>query len=495
MNKHASQIVRADTTASGTELNRFFQRCIGSCHAYLTLREDFREHVKTAQQEIGFERIRCHGIFHDWVGVYHSDGETPQFNFQNVDKIYDFFLSQGMRPYVELSFMPQALASNEQTIFRYQANISPPRDYKKWNQLIHAFATHCMDRYGKEEVLSWYFEVWNEPDLTGLFWSGTKADYFELYKQTVTTLKNIDTRLKVGGPATARSHWIRDTLDYCATNDVAIDFISTHHYAADAALEVGGDVSDIAWRGQQAMRQDVAKTVEQVRTSATPDIEVHYTEWNVSPCHEDNYGKDSEFTAAFLLQTLKDMDGLVDVYSFWCISDIFEESGPGLQPFSGKYGLINLNGIKKPAFHAYRFLASLYDEALPVTTHSTWITKSPDNHFRILSWNFCEPVETNFNGGNYELDEKTVKQTITLENLRGRFHVKAYKVGKNQGNAYRAWQQMGAPQYPDNAQLTQLKQSSEPDLIVEEHIDCRSELVLTHQLGSCDIVFYDITAG
>jgi xylan 1,4-beta-xylosidase len=200
--------VHIDSSTESRVFNRFFQRCIGSCHAYLTLREDFRQQARTVQEDISFRYIRCHGIFHDWVGVCHPLDGKLHYNFQNVDKIYDFFLSVGLHPYVELSFMPQALASDlEKTVFRYEANISPPAEMARWNDLIRAFVTHLIERYGVDEVRHWYFEVWNEPDLKDLFWSGDQADYFELYRNTVTTIKAIDERLLVGGPSTSKNQW------------------------------------------------------------------------------------------------------------------------------------------------------------------------------------------------------------------------------------------------------------------------------------------------
>ncbi|MGK0281481.1 MAG: xylan 1,4-beta-xylosidase, partial [Patiriisocius sp.] len=149
-----------EATTETTKFDRYFSKCIGSCHAYLTLREDYRQHVRAVQKEIGFRNIRCHGIFHDWVGVCHDGNDGLTFNFQNVDKIYDFFLEVGLKPYVELGFMPKLLASDlSKFTFRYEANISPPRNFQLWNELVSAFVRHLVQRYGIEEVTEWYFEV------------------------------------------------------------------------------------------------------------------------------------------------------------------------------------------------------------------------------------------------------------------------------------------------------------------------------------------------
>jgi xylan 1,4-beta-xylosidase len=484
--------VHIDSSTESRVFNRFFQRCIGSCHAYLTLREDFRQQARTVQEDISFRYIRCHGIFHDWVGVCHPLDGKLHYNFQNVDKIYDFFLSVGLRPYVELSFMPQALASDlEKTVFRYEANISPPAEMARWNDLIRAFVTHLIERYGVDEVRHWYFEVWNEPDLKDLFWSGDQADYFELYRNTVTTIKAIDERLLVGGPSTSKNQWLEETLEFCHSNHLPLDFISTHHYCADAALEIGADVFELAYRGQQAMVDDVRRTAEIVRASAFAEAEIHYSEWNVSPCHEDRFGKDSEFNAAFVLQTLSDLDGLVDVYSYWCLSDIFEETGPGLYPFSGKYGLLNINGIKKPVFHSYHFLSQLYDEELPSGVRDCRVTRR-DSDWRILLWQFVDPVETDFNGGDYQIPETEVERQIILAGLSGNYQIIGYRVDREAGNAYRAWQDMGSPQYPTAEQLGLLEQAAQARVFYDETLSAGGEIRLEPTLSSSAIVFYDI---
>ncbi|WOH36157.1 hypothetical protein RI844_12335 [Thalassotalea fonticola] len=475
-----------------TKFDRYFQSSIGSCHAYLTLREDFRKHVRTVQQQIGFNSLRCHGIFHDWVGVYKEVEGKPAYNFQNVNKIYDFFLEQGLRPYVELSFMPSALASDESTIFHYQANISPPKDLTLWSDMITAFVSHLINRYGEEEVRQWYFEVWNEPDLKDLFWSGSQADYFELYRHTVTAIKTIDPSLKVGGPSTSKNLWIKEIIDFCEENNLPIDFISTHHYCADAALETDANVFNLEYRGQKAMLSDVLETVRLVRNSTFSKAEIHYSEWNVSPCHEDRYGKDSEFTAAFLLQTLKDLSGVVDSYSFWCLSDIFEETGPGNSPYSGKYGLVNMHGIKKAAFHAYEFLAKLYDNVLPGTGDSNWVTRSKSGNIRVLSWNFNEPISVDFNGADYVLDEQDKEESFALTQVSGQYKIKGYRVDKLVGNSYRSWQAMDSPEYLSTKQVNELIESSEPALFLEQTVECDGELTLKHLLTPCAIVFYDI---
>ncbi len=149
--------------------------------------------------------VRAHAILHDDNAVVRRDtAGVLIFNFNHIDAIYDQLLGYGLRPVVELSFMPAALARDpQQTIFSYRGIISPPADWAEWRQLVGALASHLVQRYGTDEVAQWAFEVWNEPNLA-VFWSGTMADYLRLYDESVRAIKAVSSRELVGEPRTLR---------------------------------------------------------------------------------------------------------------------------------------------------------------------------------------------------------------------------------------------------------------------------------------------------
>lgn len=490
-------LTSVDLAAASVTFNRFFQRGVGSCHAYLTLREDFREHVRLAQQEIGFGGIRFHGIFSDYVGVVHHGDEAdgPQLNFQNATKIYEFFVAQGMKPFVELGFMPTRLASGAETIFDYRGNITPPKDWAQWSRLVRRFVAHLVNYFGVAEVHTWHFEVWNEPDLHNTFWTGSMADYFQLYAETARAVKFVDAQLRVGGPATSKTMWVPDLLAFCAEQHVPLDFISTHHYCVDADLVRGVPDGPMYYRGMKGMVGDVQRVREQIPASAFPNAELHFTEWNSSPAHEDVYGKDTAFTAAFALQTIKDVSGLVDSYMWWTVSDIFEESGLSLRPFTGKYGLVNQHGIKKPVFHAFRWLARLYGEEIALAHGSARATRSTQGDVRILSWNLPEVIETDLGGGDWQTKGVQRTDTFVLKGLQGRYRLRVWIVDDQRGNALHVWREMGAPDYPKAVQIAALRVAAEPFCLRDEVLDFavgQGDFNLTQELAPCALAFLEL---
>lgn len=483
-----------DLASASVPLNRFFQRGVGSCHAYLTLREDLREHVRLAQKEIGFGGIRFHGIFTDYVGVIHNgeDADGPKLNFQNATKIYEFFVAQGMKPFVELGFMPTRLASGPQTIFDYRANITPPKDWTQWSRLVRRFVAHLVSHFGLAEVLTWHFEVWNEPDLHNTFWTGSMTDYFQLYAETARAVKSVDECLRVGGPATSKTMWVPDLLAFCAEQRVPLDFISTHHYCVDADLVQGVPEGPMYYRGMKGMRGDVERVRAQIAASAFPNAELHFTEWNSCPAHEDVYGKDTAFTAVFALQTIKEVSGLVDSYMWWTVSDIFEETGLSLRPFTGKYGLVNQHGIKKPVFHAFRWLARLYAEEIPLTHASARATRSTQGDVRILAWNLPEVIETDLGGGDWKTQGATRSDSYVVKGLHGRYRVRVWTVDDQRGNALHAWRAMGAPDYLKPAEVAALRAAAEPFCLRDDVLDCDGELTLTQEMAPCAMVCWEL---
>ncbi|MGH8402289.1 MAG: GH39 family glycosyl hydrolase, partial [Gammaproteobacteria bacterium] len=297
--------------AKGKPLNHVWSHTIGSGHAEETLRADWQVQMRRAHDELGCEYVRFHAILDDDMAVALDEMNAMQYGFHNADLIFDFLTSVGMRPFVELSFMPSALSSGNQTVFNYRGNITPPKDYNKWSKLIDILVRHWVSRYGIDEVRKWFFEVWNEPNL-GAFWTGGQAGYFELYRHTASIIKAVDPALRVGGPATANDEWIGDFMAFCRREKLPFDFISTHHYPTDALGKPGDDTET---QLSLASRDVLPARVKKVCTEAG-SVPVYYTEW----CSSSNpffHRHDEPYAAAFLVKNFIDVADMVKAYSWW----------------------------------------------------------------------------------------------------------------------------------------------------------------------------------
>ncbi len=442
-----SAIFTADFLAPLGPLNHFWEHTVGSDHAPVALRADWREQLRTAHDELGFRHVRFHGLLSDDMGTLICHRQKLVYSFFNCDSIIDFLLSIDMRPFVELSFMPAALASGDETVFRYRANVTPPWDYRQWSALIGKLAAHWVERYGVNEVRKWFFEVWNEPNLK-VFWPASREAYFELYRHAAVALKAVDEKLKVGGPATAMNAWICDFLEFCQREAVPVDFVSTHHYPTDAFGEPGDDtVTQLSKSRRSALREQARASRDSARGKP-----VYYTEWNSSSNPRDPL-HDEPYAAAFVIKTVMEANGLVEGYSYWTFSDIFEEIYFPSVPFHGGFGLLTLHGIAKPAYRAFQLLHRLGEARLNVEgKHATVDAWAVRNHrgAAILLSNFALP--------RHPVAEERVQ--FTLAGASEPESATIARIDQDHANAKKLWQAMGEPEYLSAGEVTRLKDAS-----------------------------------
>ena len=437
----------SDLNAHATPLPHFWEHTVGSGHATLALRVDWQAQMRRAHDELGMQHVRFHGLLCDDMGTLICENDELLYSFFNADQIFDFLLSIGMKPFVELSFMPSTLSSGGQTVFHYRANVTPPRDYAQWSVLIRKLVKHWVERYGLEEVRQWFFEVWNEPNLSA-FGSGNQRDYFELYRYTAEAIKSVDKNLRVGGPATAANAWIEDFVGFCAAGNLPLDFVSTHHYPTDAFGKPGDDTeAQLAASTRSILREQACE----VRKKAG-DRPVYYTEWCTSsnprdPMHDDPYA------AAFIVKTILEANGLVQGYSYWTFSDIFEENYFPSVPFHGGFGLQNIHGIAKPAYRAFQLLHGLGTEMRPVEgqhdTVDAWLVRG-DREATLMLTNFAlprHPIETEHVRFAIHGAKSTADASIT-------------RIDLEHANAKRRWEQMGKPDYLSAAMVEELNEVS-----------------------------------
>jgi len=467
-----SENIIIDTQGPCTPFPHFWEHMFGSCHAPVTLCEDWRNDLRALREIVDVRYVRFHGIFDREVGIYGGRDAAGNLllNFTRVDLIYDGLRKIGVRPFVELGFMPDELA--EKPIhhpFWYHPNVSPPRDAGQWYQLILGFTKHLVERYGIEDLADWYFEVWNEPNMD--FWAGEPKEttYYALYEVAATALKDVSPLLRVGGPSTAMAAWIDRFIQHCVEKNVPLDFVSTHVYPNNTARDIFGTDEEIS--RSETVARAVRKVYQQVKASALPDLPIIWSEYNAGFDGED---LDSPYVGAWLANNIRSCAaGLATEMSYWTFTDaFFEEAGVFNNVFHSGFGLIATGGIPKPAFNAFKMLHYLGDEQMPVESDSAMLTKrSTDGNVVMAVWNYIPPKR------QHKARPKHV--ALELPSLHDPFrYAKISVVDEDHGSPLKLWKSMGSPAFPSIRQQELLQRSAELPLPITLKLENR-RLVVT----------------
>lgn len=492
---NAQEKIRIDVNSSGEKFEHFWSKCVGAGRANEGLRAGWLEQLQKVQENCGFEYCRFHGLFHEDMFVVLEEKGKIVYNWQYIDDLFDRMLNLNVRPFVELAFFPnQFAAEDSKTVFWWKAKVTPGENYAgQWHDLIKAFTQHVVDRYGIDEVLNWYFEVWNEPNLYPFFWDGTKSQYFELYKQSALAVKSVDERLKIGGPATSNfvpderfdgeienrkasekafstddinklewhGVWIESFLEFCEKEKLPVDFITTHPYPTDYALNPETGKGKGLTRFVESAKLDMEWLKDIVDKSAYSNAEIHLTEWNTSPSSRDAM-HDLLPAAAYIVKTNLNCIGLTNSLSFWTFTDIFEEKGGAASIFHGGFGMINFQGIVKPSYHAYRMLHQLGDTKLYKDDY-LFVSRNSDNgKVSALAYNYPKEYEGAVPSGANKREKGTSKPlSFSMENLKPGTQFKIETLDKDHGNIYNYWESMGKPEPPTREQVKVMKAYAE----------------------------------
>ncbi|MGH3741241.1 MAG: GH39 family glycosyl hydrolase [Micromonosporaceae bacterium] len=457
-------VVRAvvDAARATGRLERPWAPMIGAEHLSHLLSEDttggrpigaeLAEALSIMRSEFGVEMVRAHAILCDDLGVYREVGGTVVHDFNRVDAVFDQVLSLGLRPVVELSFMPRDLASDvTTTVFGYGAIVSPPKSWQRWGDLIRDLVRHLVDRHGLEEVRRWPFEVWNEANLD-VFWSGTQAEYLRLYEVTARAVKSVDETLQVGGPGSAAAAWNGDLLRHAAETGAPLDFLSTHTYGSPPL-----DFRPLCARyGRE-------------------DLPLLWTEWGVTPTHF-NRVSDGVFAATFLLRGMRSAAGRIEALAYWVASDHFEELGRPPRLFHGGFGLLTVGNLRKPRYWALEALNQLGEQEAPVELSGdgagslveAWAGRDADGRVQMLVWNGT--LDQSKADGASLLDRALRVEFTGLDDRP--YQVSHRRIDRDHSDIRAVWEASGGGDWPDQAQWEVLRQANtfaeyEPSRVVQ----------------------------
>ncbi|MBN2735526.1 MAG: hypothetical protein JXR70_01005 [Spirochaetales bacterium] len=449
---------KLEIPSKGKSFNNHVKTCVGTGKMSLAMRKEYLEHLEIVQKSIGFQYIRGHGLFCDDVGIYREfdwNGKIHStYNFTYLDKIFDSYLSLGIRPFIELGFMPEKLKSGDQSVFWWKGNVTPPKSYEKWAELVKKTLEHLIQRYGREEVITWPIEVWNEPNIG--FWAGSMEDYFKLYDYSAKAIKEVDKALKVGGPSICgveTEKWLRGFFEHCINSKSPLDFITRHCYTAEPP-DYQGHYIYHSIKNPAVMIEELQET--RAIMKAYPEISnlpLHITEFNSSyvplcPIH------DSLSHGPFIARILSEAGDYADSYSYWTFSDVFEEMNIPLAPFHGGFGMLAFEGIKKPTFYAFEFFSKAGKELL-YRDENMVVTKNPGKYI-IIAWNYQDQ--------NLDSDKEAEirNYSLALPSLGFDAWVVKQEIGRNYGNPVQTWSNMGKPRSLTSEQVEILKASSRP---------------------------------
>lgn len=490
--KPAARQVVLDAAKAGQTLDRFFDLSVGSDYPGTLRRDDSMAQLKTLVDETGFRYIRFHAIFHDVLQTVKKENGKLVYDWSGIDKLYDDLLARKIKPFVELGFTPKALATSEAKIFYWEGNTSHP-ELEGWRDLITAFVTHCQQRYGKEEVRSWFFEVWNEPNLDGFWERGDQKAYFELYDVTAKAIKAIDPALRVGGPSTAGAAWVPEFLDHVSKSGAAVDFVTTHTYGVDSGfLDEKGQEDTKLSPSPDAIIGDVRKVRNEIAASKYPQLPLYFTEWSTSYNPRDKV-HDSYIGAAYILSKLKGSKGLAQGLSYWTYTDLFEEPGPQNKPFEGGFGLMNPQGVRKAPYFSYKYLHALSGKEIPVQDGQV-MAASDGKAVRAVAWDFQLPPQPVSNRSFYSRVLPATPSAPLAVSIRhakpGKYRLQVRRTGFRANDAYTAYIEMGMPDKLAPEQLEKLTALTKdaPEVEREVSIGKSGSYALTVPMRSNDVV-------
>lgn len=448
------------TSDSRAEFHNQVDYCIGTGRMGLALHREYQEQLKLVQDYIGFQHIRGHGLFCDDMAIYQESdrfGEhVVEYNFTYLDRVMDNYKEVGLKPFLELGFMPEKMASGTQTIFYWKGNTTPPKSYEAWKAMVQALLRHLIDRYG-EEAYTFPIEVWNEPNLPGFWYQADKQEYFKLFQESFEAIKEVDERFRVGGPAVCGGTdeiWISAFMEFCHENQIPLDFVTRHHYTSELP-EPEGHYGYIELMDEEEGFANLHTTREIIdKYPEYKGLQIHITEFNTSyipnaPIHDTNQN------AAFIAKQLSRLGDDNESYSYWTFGDVFEEQGVPFSPFHGGFGLVANGCIPKPTFWSFAFFKNLKAEGAECVfkNDNSVIVRLKNGEYRGVVWN-----DTRTRSG------KNLKAALSLEEAAGEYCILQKRVDEDTCNPLKLWHDLGEPNNPTKEQTDLIKTAAYPKI-------------------------------
>lgn len=468
-------------------LSHTFKRFCSVGRAKEILYGDIQDMLRTQQREIGFQYIKFHGLFDDELDVFSIKNDVPVLNFYYLDQIFDFLLSIGLKPLVQLSFMPKDLAKTpDNKIFHHPLIISEPNDEKLWCYLVSSTVKHFVNRYGYAEVKTWIFTFWNETMNRFIFDFDSIDAFLHLYEITWHAVKNAYPEFAFASTSFAGSVSTFNTyqrfLDYCQSNNCMPDsYLFNFYPMIEDSMDTLKNLTREEFKEVQQKKNSalldtnpeaLTDYITQVKKLLPAQSTIYLTEWNLSPSHRE-WLNDTCFSSVYIVKNILSNYDKLGCFGHWCLTDWIEELPFADKTFHGGMGFFTRNKIKKPAYYAYLFLSKLKDE-LVAKGEGFFITKGEDSytimlyHYIHFSSLYAQGItfNTTFNERYHAFDFAPPKQIeFTLNHIpNGSYSITEHIVNRNYGSAFDKWLEMGAMEPETTEDIKTLEQLSAPML-------------------------------
>lgn len=463
-------------------LRHSWRTMIGTTSASAILSADVQQLLRRVQREVGFRTIKFNGILSDDMHIYFQDAEGKSaYSFAYVDKVVDFLLSIGLRPFVQLSFMPEALAKNRRRLFGYL--VSEPASLDRWSELVSALIRHLQERYGREELRQWFFSVWHQPDTTDSMYgfSGDEA-FYQFYRATFRAVKECDRGLFFGAPSTyylmqpGYRNWYIPFLQWCREQDCTPDFLNFCYYdlvfnESEGGQEAFGFTASMALRestdGLSGFVTQVRSERHQLGADAMP---LFLTEWNNTPSQQDLLN-DTCFKSCYIVKNILENYDRLESFSYWSLTDWMGEAAQPEEMFFGGLGLFTANGVPKAGYYAFTLLRQLGDTLLG--RGEGWFATRQGESYRIMLYHYRHFSHLYAQGERFDMTfterytpfspEQLLDVHLHISDAKpGDYIVTETVINRASGSAFDQWLAMGAMALNDGPELDTLAARSVP---------------------------------
>lgn len=487
---------KCDTSKSIRTLRHTWKNVLGVTSAESLLYADIQNILRRVQAEVGFSYVKFNGIFSDDIHVYSmSSSGKAAYSFSYVDKIFDFLASIHLKPMVLLTFMPEMLAKfPKKRKFNYL--VSEPVNNKQWTQLVQALINHLIERYGRDEVRSWRFSIWDQPD--NLYKFESDSDFFRFYRDTYLAIRQCDPKIPIGAPATfyimesGYRNWYLDFWQWCQKYSCLPDYLSFHYYdtrridtSVSSKETFGFTHTMVLEDSPDGFRSFVNQITSEVKNlpGTSP---LYLTEWNNTPSQQDLLN-DTCFKSCYIVKGILENYDKLDSFGYWSLTDWMGESSEPSEMFFGGLGLFTSQGIPKASYYAFTLLKQLGDQF--IGSGDGWFATKSTDSYQLLLYNYRHFSYLYSIGERFDMTfrerytpfapEQALDIHIDLCNLpNGNYHIRETILNRKAGSAFDIWNAMGG---------IELNRQDDLDYLLSRSLPSRNQYITTAKKGHLEV--------